>query len=317
VKSRNLKLAITACAWALAAGTAVAQDYPSKPIRMLTSAVGSGSDLVARLIADMLHTRLGQRGIVDNRGILAPELAARSAPDGYTLIFYSTPLWVSAFFRDNVPWDAVRDFAPISLGVDTPNVLVVHPSLPAKSVRELVALARAQPGKLDFGTGSSGSTSHLSAELFSAMAGITLNRVPYKGVGPAAIALLGGEIQMVFATGTTVGPHIRSGKLRPLGVTSLKPSALFPGMPTVADGGVPGFEAGTPMGIFTRAGTPPAIINRLHQTIVGILNSDDVKKRVMDTGAEVIGSSPDAFAAYLKADIAKWGKLVKERGLRQ
>lgn len=285
---------------------------------MLTSAVGSGSDVVGRIIADMLPARLGQRGIVDNRGILAPELTAKAAPDGYTIVLYSTPLWVSPLLRNNVPWDPIKDFAPITLAVDAPNVIVVHPSVPVRSVRELIALARAKPGQLNFGTGSSGSTSHLAAELFGAMAGVSLTRIPYKGVGPATIGLLSGEVDMVFAAGSgAAGNHIKSGRLRALAVTSLKPSALFPGMPTVAASGVPGYEAGTPLGIFAPAGTPPAIINRLQQAIVGVLNTEEVKKRVLDTGAEVIGSSPDEFAAYLKADIAKWGKLIKQKGIRE
>ena len=318
ISSRSLTAsALAAGVSVLAGSSASAQDFPVKPIRMLTSAVGSGSDVVGRIVADMLPARLGQRGIIDNRGILAPELAAKAAPDGYTIVLYSTPLWVSPFLRNNVPWDPIKDFDPITLAVDAPNVIVVHPSVPVKSTKELIALARAKPGQLNFGTGSSGSTSHLAAELFSAMASVSLTRIPYKGVGPATIGLLGGEVDIVFAAGSAVGSHIKSGRLRALAVTSLKPSALFPGMPTVTTSGVPGYEAGTPLGIFAPAGTPAAIINRLQQAIVSVINSEEVRKRVLDTGADIIGSTPEEFAAYLKTDIAKWGKLIKQKSIRE
>jgi len=310
-------LVLAAYAAAMGMATATAQDYPTKPIRFLASALGSGGDTVGRIMSDPLSIRLGQRVIVDNRGILAPELAARSAPDGYTILSYSTPLWVAPFLRDNVPWDPLKDFAPITLGADSPNVLVVHPSVPVKLVRELINLARAKPGELNYGSGTSGSTSHLAAELFNAMAGVKVTRVSYKGVGPAVVGLVGGEIHLIFATGSSVATHIKSGRLRGLGVTTLKPSALFPGMPTVAASGVPGYEAGTPMCIYAPGGTPPAIVNRLYQAIVAVLNMEEVKKKVFDTGAEVVGTTPEEFAAYLKTDIAKWGKLIKDRGIRE
>ena len=298
-------------------GHAYAQDYPNRPIRMLTSEVGSGSDVTGRLISEAIPARLGQPGIVENRGVQAPEITAKAAPDGYTLVLYSTPLWVKPFLQDHVPWDPIRDFAPIMLGVSTPNVLAVHPSLPAKSVRELVTLAKNRPAILNYGSGGAGSSSHLAAELLNSMAGISITRIPYKGVGPATIGLMGGEIHLVFVTGSAVGPHIRSGRLRALAVTSAKPTPLFAGMPTVAESGLPGYESTTPMGIFAPAGTPAAIIARLNQTISAILGNEDIRKRIFDIGAEVISSSPTEFAAYLKSDMARWGKLIKDKGIRE
>ena len=294
------------------------QEYPGAHVlRILTSQPGSGSDIVARIVADRLPAKFGQRAVIDNRGILAPEIAAKAPPDGYTVLFYSTPLWVSPLMRDTVPWDVVRDFSPVMLAVNTPNMLVVHPSLPVKSVRELIALARARPGALNYGSGSSGSSSHLAAELFDAMAGVSIVRIPYRGVGPALLGLLGGHVQVMFPSASSGLPYVRIGKVRALAVASAKPSRLVPGLPTIAATGVPGYEAETPLGVLVPAGTPVKVIERLNQGLAAILGMADVEKLVVAQGADVVAGSPAEFAATLKSEIARWGKLIKEKKLSE
>jgi tripartite-type tricarboxylate transporter receptor subunit TctC len=295
-----------------------AQEYPgAKPLRILTSQPGSGSDIVARIISDRLPATFGQRAIVDNRGILAPEIAAKAPPDGYTVLFYSTPLWVSPLMRSNVPWDALKDFAPVTLAVNAPNLLVVHPSLPVKSVKDLIAFAKARPGELNYGSGSAGSTSHLGAELFNAMAGVDIVRIPYKGVGPALLGLLGGHVQVMVPSASAVLPYMKMGKVRALAVASAKPSPLAPGLPTVSAAGLPGYESDTPLGVFVPAGTPARILERLHQAIVTVLKNSETRNLVVAQGSEVVASSPAEFAATLKAEIARWEKLIKAKGLRE
>jgi tripartite-type tricarboxylate transporter receptor subunit TctC len=310
--------ALSLLAVSFVASGAQDQDYPAaKPLRILTSQPGSGSDIVARIIADKLPATFGQRAIVDNRGILAPEIGSKAPPDGYTVVFYSTPLWVSPLMRSNVPWDPIRDFVPVTLAVNAPNLLVVHPSLPVKSVKDLLALARARPGELNYGSGSSGSTSHLAAELFDAMANVNMVRVPFRGVGPAMLGLLSGQVQVLFPAASAGLPYVRAGKIRALAIASAKPSAIAPGLPTNASAGLPGYEADTPLGVFFPAGTPARIVDRLNRGIATVLRMPDVTKLVMAQGAEVVASSPAEFAATLKAEIARWGKLIKTKGLRE
>ena len=293
------------------------QDYPTKPIRIVTSQPGSSNDLVARLIAQAgLSTSLGQPVIVDNRGIVAAEIAREAAADGYTILSYGSPLWISPLVR-KVPWDAVKDFAPITLTVDTPNLLVVHPSVPVKSVQELIALAKARPGKLDYGSSSTGATPHLAAELFKAMAGVNIVRIPYRGSGPALNALVGGQVQLMFPNAGAAAPHVKSGRVRALAVTTARPSALAPGLPTMAASGLPGYESSSPLGIFAPAKTPAAIVNRLQREIVKTLNREDVKERLFVSGVEVVGSSPEQLENRLKSEIARWGKLIKEADIRE
>ena len=297
---------------------ACAQDYPSaKPIRILTSQSGSGSDIVARIIADRLPASFGQRAVVDNRGILAPEITAKSPPDGYTVLFYSTPLWVSPLMHDTALWDPVKDFVPVMLAVNAPNILVVHPSLPVKSVKELLALAKAKPGALNYGSGSAGSSSHLAAELFNAIAHVNIVRIPYRGVGPALLGLLGGHVQVMFPSASSALPYMKSGRVRALAVASAKPSALVPGLPTVAAAGMAGYQADTPLGVFMPAGAAPSVIERFNQALAGVLNTADVKKLVTAQGSEVVASSPAEFAATLRSEIARWSKLIKTKGLRE
>ena len=239
------------------AGTASGQNYPSKPIRMLAPEAGGGADFVARVIARELTANLGQQVVVENRGgaggIIAGEIVAKAPPDGYTLLFHGPAIWLLPFLRNHVPYDPVRDFSPITMAVTTPNILVVHPSLPVSSVRELIALAKARPGQINDAGANTASSVHLAAELFKAMAGVKIVRVPFKGVGPSLNALIAGQVQIMFPSAGAVAPHVKSGRLRALAVTSAQPTALAPGLPTVAASGVPGYESIAMFGIFAPA----------------------------------------------------------------
>ena len=302
----------------LGAGVASGQEFPNKAIRIVSTGAGGGNDFVARIIAQALTGNLGQQVIVENRpganGIIAAQTVAKAAPDGYTLLNYSGGFWLLPFLQ-NVPYDPVKDFSPVTLAVSSPSILVVHASLPVKSVKELIALAKARPGDLNYGTGSTGSTPHLAAELFKAMAGVNILRIPYKGSGVALNAILVGEVQLVFATAGPVGPHVKSGRLKALAVTSLKPSALAPGLPTVA-ATLPGYDAASVFGVFAPAKTPAAVINRLNQELVRVLNGADVKEKFLAAGIETVGTSPQEFAATIKSEMDRMGKVIKDAGIR-
>ena len=304
------------CLMTLGVGGACAQSFPTKPVRLVTAAPGGGNDFTARLIAPGLSARLGQQVLVDNRpsGVIPGDVVSRAQPDGYTLLVTTGILWILPFMQ-KVPFDPVKDFLPITIAVTNPNVLVVHPSLPVKSVTELIALAKAKPGELDYASGATGSSSHLAAELFKALASVNMVRIPYRGAGPAAVALISGEVQLMFATAGSVVGYVRSARLRALAITSAKPSALLPGLPPIAAAGLPGYEANALFGIFAPAGTPAAIVNRLNQEIVRVLNSPDVKERFFKTGMEVVGSSPVEFAAAIRSDMARMGKVLKAAGI--
>jgi len=302
------------------AGAAFGQTkdvYPNKVIRIVTSAPGSNNDWGARLVAQELTPRVGQQVVVENRpSVINVETVAKALPDGYTLLFLGPTVWLLPLLRDDVSWDVMRDFAPITLAVTSPNAVVVHPSLPVKSIKELIALARARPGELNYGAGALGSTPHLAAELFNALAGVNIVRVPYRGTGPAMIALISGEVHLQFPGLGSVAPHIKSGKVRALAVTSAQPSALAPGLPTVAASGVPGYESTSTLGIFAPAKTPATIIKLLNREIMGILKKADVKERFFFSGAEAVGSSPEEFATAIRSEMAKWGKVIKDAGIR-
>ena len=299
--------------------TASAQTFPSKPLRILTSEPGGGTDFVARMVAQGLTESLGQQVIVENRGggsgAIAGEALAKAAPDGHTLLAYGSTIWIVPLLRAGAPYDPQRDFQALSLTDRAPNVLVVHPSLPVKSVADVVALAKARPGELNYARAAAGGPPHLSAELFKSMTGAKLTAVPYKGGGPAVIGLLGGQVHLMFATAASITPHVKSGKARALAVTSAAPSALFPGVPTVA-ASVPGYEAVALNGVFAPAGTPAAIVNRLSVDIAQFLQRTEVRERFLNTGVETVGSTPAEFAATVKAEIAKWGKLIRDAGIR-
>lgn len=301
---------------ALSAGVVSGQAYPNKPVRIVTVEPGGTPDLISRLIAQGITGSLGQQVIVENRvGISGIEVVSRALPDGYTVAVNGQNLWILPFLRDNVPYDPVRDFSPVMLVTRAPNVLVVHPSVPVKSVEELIAMAKARPGELNYGTGGPGSSNHLSAELFKAMAGVNLVMINYKGTGASITALVGGEVQLMFAGLGPAAPHFKSGKLRALAVTTAEPSALTPDLPTVAQF-LPGYEATVLTGMFVPAKTPAAIIGRLNREVAAALNRTEVKERLFNLGIEIVGNSPTEFAAIIRADMAKLGKVIKDAGIR-
>jgi tripartite-type tricarboxylate transporter receptor subunit TctC len=294
------------------------QPYPNKPIRMVTAEVGAGGDFVARMIAPGLAERFGQQLIVDNRGgsgVIPIDIVAKAPPDGYTLLVFGSAFWLLPFLQ-TVAYHPVNDFAPVTLAVTTPLLLVVHPSLPVKSVKELIAWAKAKPGELNYASGISGSATHLPAELFKSMTGVNLVRVAYKGGGPALNALIGGEVQVMFATASSASPQVNAGRLRALAVTSARPSALFPELPTVAASGLPGYDAASIMCVFTPAKTPAALISQLHGEIVQVLNKPELKERFIRAGSEVVASTPAQLAAAMKADMATMSKVIKDAGIR-
>lgn len=303
---------------ALAAVSASAQDYPKRPIRVVTSDAGSGSDFSARVISKGLSGPLGQQLIVDNRSsVLAPEIVANAQPDGYTLLFYGSGLWLLPQIQADLRYDWARDYAPIAWATTSPTVLAVHPSQPVKSVKELIALARAKPGALNYASGAPGTINHLAAEMFKYMAKANIVRISYKGQGAALTDLVSGQVQLMFVPAVAVSPHLRSGKLTALAVTSAKPSPLLPGLPTVAEaGGLPGYELVSVNGVFAPAKTPPAIIARVNREIARLLAAPEVKELFANAGAEAVGGTPEIFAATIKAQAASVGAVIKAAGIR-
>ncbi len=301
----------------LSTGVVSGQNYPNKPIRIVTSVTGGSLDLTARIIGPKIAERLGQQVIVDNRGgVISMELVAKAPADGYTLLLASASLWLSPFLRNHVAWDALRDYAPISLLVTSPNIIVVHPSLPVRSVKELIALAKARPGELNYSTGQSGASAHLAGELFKAMASVNISRIAYKGQGPAMLSLITGETQISFPNAAAATPYVKAGRIIGLAVTSPQPSALAPGLPTAAAAGLPGYESKAILGLFAPARTPAPVIEQLQVEIVRALTSPDVRQRLFDSGSEVIAGSPAELTAAMKSEMATTGKLIKTIGIR-
>jgi len=299
----------------LCAAAGRAQDhYPSRIVRIVTAAPGSNNDWGARLLGDEISPSLGHRVIVENRGGLAAEVVAKAQPDGYSVLFYGPAAWTLQLFR-GVGYDPVRDLAPVTLAMSSPIVLVVHPSLPVKSVKELIALARARPGDLNYASGTIGATPFIAGELFKYMAKVKIERVPYSGTGPSVIGLLGGEVEIMFPGAGSVWHFVQQNRLRALGVASAKPSALTPGLQPVALA-VPGYEATSNIAFFVPAKTPAAIVNRLHRELVLALGKADVKERLLKGGVEAVGSSPEELGAYVKADIAKIEILMRNAGIK-
>ena len=299
----------------LGAGVVSSQDYPNKPIRIISPPVGGGGDFVARLIAQGISVPLGQPVIVENRmALLAAEAVSKAPPDGYTLLVGGGGIWITALLR-KMPYDMLNDFSPITMITREVNVLIVHPSVPAKSVKELIALAKARPGELNYGSSGTGSSFHLAAELFRVMAGINILHVPYKGAALAITSLLGGETQLTITGAGSVAGHIKAGRLRAVAVTSAQPSALFPGLPTVASD-LPGFEAVGVAGIWATAKTPGTIIKRLNEEVVKFIRTAEAKETFSKRGSEVVGDSPEQLAAFVKSDIARMGKVIKDAGIK-
>ncbi len=303
----------------ITAAGAWAQTYPTKPIRIVTAEAGGGSDIVSRIIGQGLNTAWGKPVVVDNRGggVVAGDIVARAPADGYTLLYYGSTLWLLPLIRKDVPYDTQKDFVPVIQAISTPAILVIFPGVPAKSVQELIALAKAAPGKLNYGSAALGTATHISAELFKYMAGVNIVRVPYKGTGTALNDLLGGQVQMMFAVASSVAPHIKAGRLRGLAVTTPKPAAAFPDLPTVAASGLPGYEAVTFSGVFAPSRTPKAIVEQINAEIRNALLKPEAKERLSNSGVDVVAGTPKEFADNIAKDIALVGTVIRSAGIRE
>jgi tripartite-type tricarboxylate transporter receptor subunit TctC len=298
--------------------TASAQTFPTKTIRIVTGGAGGGNDIAARLIAEGLTNSLGQQVIVENRasGFAPGEAVARAAPDGHTIVLSGRSHWMAPLtVTVKSPYDPVKDFAPITVPAATPNVLAVHPSLPVKSVKELIALAKARPGELNYGASGQGSGPHLAGELFKSMADVNIVHVNYRAMGAVYIDLMAGQVHISFGSAPGIMPHVRSGRLKGLAVSSAQPSALAPGLPPIATTGLPGYDFTSPFGIFAPAETPRTLVMRLHEEIVKVLNTPSVKDRFFKAGLEVVAGTPEELAAMVKSEMEKLGRIVKEGGV--
>jgi tripartite-type tricarboxylate transporter receptor subunit TctC len=314
-------LALMPLLCATSAQAAVGDDYPSRPVRLLVpNPPGGGSDAVARILAQKLGERLNQQFVVDNRagggGIIANETVARANPDGYTLLLaFIGPVAISPALT-KVPYDSVKDFAPVALVAAGQYMLVLHPSVPAKTLKDFVAYAKANPGKINYASAGNGSPLHLAAELFKARAGVNMVHVPYKGGGPATAAILAGEVQAVFGSLTSVVPQIKAGKLTAIGVTGAKRSTLAPEYATIAELGYPGFEMTSWYGVLLPAKSPPAVTAKLNAGINESLQAKDVIDSLKRQGLDATGGTPEVFAAHIKSELAKWAKVVKDAGIK-
>jgi tripartite-type tricarboxylate transporter receptor subunit TctC len=307
---------ITAFSLALCASVAAAQHYPNRPIRLVVPfPAGGPNDIIGRLVAQKLGDTLGQQMVVDNRagagGNIGTDLVAKSPADGYTLLSGGMGSLIMNPIIDKVPYDTLRDFAPVILMASAPNVLVTHPSLPVRDVKGLIALARAHPGQLNYGSGGVGSTPHLSGALFNSMTGVNIVHIPYKGNAPAITDLLGGQVQLAYLGIPPVQPHIQSGKLKALAVTSERRSATLPQVPTIAESGVPGYELSPWYGILAPAGTPSDIVMKLNAAIAKIVRTPEMKEKLAGIGAEAETTTPEAYAARMKSDLARWTKVIR------
>ncbi len=302
---------------AISAGSAMGQSYPSKPVRIYSNSPPGVNDFVARVVSQPLSAALGQPVVIDNRpgNIIPAELVAKSPPDGHALLSHGTPLFTVPMLQ-KVSFDASTDFTPIAWMSSSPLVITVHPSLPVGSVRDLIALARARPGELNYASTSVGGTVHWGTELFKSMTGTRMTHIPYKAPGPALTDLINGQVQVFFAVPNSVLPHAKSGRLKLLAITSVMPSALLPGIPTVAASGVPGFEAAAIYGMFGPAGMPGATVQRLSTEITQIMRTDEARKRMHDFGLEPVAGASGEFAAKLKTEAARIGKVMQDIGIR-
>ncbi len=323
--TRRFALSAAACtalagAGLLGSGAAMAQAYPSKPVTIVVPfAAGGTTDILARIIGQALTAELGQSVVVDNRagagGNFGGQAAAKAAPDGHTLFMGTVGTHaINASLYKKMPFDPVKDFAPLTRVANVPNLLVANPAQPYKSVKDLIAYAKANPGKVNFGSSGNGSSIHLSGELFKSLAKVDMQHVPYKGSAPAVTDLLGNQIGIMFDNMPSAIQHVHSGKLVPLAVTTAKRSPELPNVPAIAEAGVPGYEATSWFGMFAPAGTPAPVLAKLNAAIVKVLAQPDVKKKINEQGAEVYSETPEQFAAFIQAESVKWGKVVKESG---
>jgi len=304
----------------LLAGPAGAQSFPSRPIRVIVpQSAGASTDFIARVVGPRMSDALGQSIVVDNRpgagSLNGTDMVAKAAPDGYTLLVVAASFSINPALHTKLPFDPIRDFAPIARLAAFPHVLVVHPSVQAKSVQELIALAKSKPGQLNYGSSGVATSTHLAAELFRYMTGVEWVHVPYKGGAPGMVALLGGQVQLYFATISTALPQIRAGKLRALGVTTTRRSASAPEFPTIAEAGLPGYEHASWVGMLAPAKTPSPVIARLSDEAVRVVQMQEVKTTLLREGLEPVGDKPGEFAAIIKSEIAKWTKVVKVAGI--
>lgn len=314
-KSSRLTGAVVLAVAAAWTGIAGSQEYPTKTVRIVTAPAGGGNDFSARLIARGISGPLGQQVIVDNRPtVLGPEIVAKAPADGYTVLVTGSSHWIGPLV-DKVSYDPVRDFAPVSLLDRTPVLLVVHPSMPVKNVKQLIALAKARPGELNFSSGAAGSSNYLGGMLFNYYAKVNIVRIPYKGAAPAMTAVMSGETQLMFASPGGSMSHVKAGRLRALGVGSEQPSELAPGIPTLVQSGVPGYVCETLHAVFAPVGTPPAAVSRLHQEIDRFLRSAEGKNQFLKGGVEAASSTPDELMATMKSEVATIGKVLKAAGV--
>lgn len=320
--NRLLRIALAAAVLHAPHASAAEPAYPTKPLRLIVPyAPGGGVDGVGRLMAQDIAPRLGQQIVIDNRGggggIIGLDIAAHSVPDGYTLLVGSVALTSMPGLHKKLPFDPIRDFAPITIAITGTYLLAVNLGVPAESVKELIALARTNPGKLNFGSSGGGSTIHLAGEMLKSMAKIDIVHVPYKSAGLAMTDMIGGHIQMMFAPVLVLLPMAKAGKIRALGVTSARRSALVPDVPTIAEAGVPGFEVSGWYGLLAPAATPWAIVNRIYAVAMKGLESDAMKERLKSQGLEPLGLSPEQSSKFLKEDIARWSRVIREAGIHQ
>jgi tripartite-type tricarboxylate transporter receptor subunit TctC len=306
----------------LVSHVALGQAYPTRPIRVVVpSSPGAGvTDIMARLVGQHLSASIGQQIVIDNRpgasGILGSEVVSRAVPDGYTLLMANVSLVVNPYLYPKMPYDPLKDFMPITMVNSAPLLLVVHPSIAAKSVTELIAYAKSHPGQLNYGSGGLGSTPYLAAELFKSLSGIDVVHVPYRGGAPALSDLVGGQLSFMIENMPGTMPYARAGNLRALAITSPHRSQLAPELPTMAEAGVPGYEMSGWNGIFAVKGTPPEIVVRLHSEVAKILRTPEVRQELAALGAEPVGDTPEEFAAFIRSEKARWGKIIHEKGIR-
>lgn len=304
------------------AGAIAADTYPVRPIRMIVAfSPGGGTDIIGRIAAQGLFAKLGQQVVVDNRpgagGNIGTAIVARSAPDGYTLVTAGTGSHaINPSLYANIPYDAVKDFTPVCLVASSAYLMVVHPAVPAKNVAEFIDLARARPGQLNMASSGNGGMPHLAGELFKLLAKVQMTHIPYKGTGAVFADLIAGQVQVLFGDIVATSPHAKSGRLRALGITSAKRSASLPEFPTIAESGVPGYDAVGWFGVFAPAGTPRPIVMQLNAAIIEHINQPEVRTRMSELGADVVGSTPEAFAAVQRADLERWARVVKAAAIR-
>jgi len=302
-------------------GTASAVAYPTKPVRLIVPfAPGGGTDIVARAVAHKLTEVWSQQVVVDNRGgagtVIGTELGAKAPPDGYTLLMGTTTLAINPSVRAKLPYDTLKDFVPVTQTAFQTYILAVHQSVPARDVKQFIALAKAKPGTLNFGSPGTGTGSHLAGELFKFMSGTDLVHVPYKGSGPALSDLLGGQIQFIFGTILSTFPHVKAGRLRALGVSGVKRASALPEVPTIAEAGVPGYSAASWNGVLTPAGVPQPILRKLNSDLVKVVNSPEVRERLSGDGGEPVGNSAEEFGAFIRSEIEKWAKVIRAANIR-